>query len=367
MKLNISSSNFLYLGLILLGSSGFFFTMFVEHPRGFYAFIVIAALAGFCVALNVWYTKKNNLQLVCPTGSDCNSVINSKFSKFFGIRLEILGMIYFAVIILGYLGLIFFPEFFVGNRLVALAMLTIGAALFSSYLLFVQDFILEQWCIWCILTAFMSLTIFLFSLISLPMATGFLSGIAGFISMLKFLGFILGLGSTIAAIVLFLGKFLKDDKIDEKECDILGSLSELIWLGLGLTLMSEFIFYVVNPSLIQDETFVARIIALMISAFTGAVFMIIFAPFLTYIPFGNTEEIASPLKNLRKPIFALGALSVSSWFFAFATNFITNGNLLVLIISYTVFSIAVIMTSLLWEKSLNKSQIPTGLQDEKIS
>ena len=353
MKLYISSTTILYFGLILLGLSGFFFTMFLKHPVGFYAFIVVAALAGLGVAGNVWYTKKNKKQLVCPTGSDCNSVINSRFSKFFGIPLEILGIIYFAVIILGYLGLIFFPEFFVGNRLIALAMLTIGAALFSSYLLFVQAFILEQWCIWCILTAFMSLTIFLFSLISLPVATGFLSGIASFISMLKFLGFILGLGSTIAAIVLFLGKFLKDDKIDEKECDILRSFSELIWLGLGLTLMSEFIFYVVNPRLIQDEAFVVRIIALMISAFIGAVFMIIFAPFLTYIPFGDTGEIASPLKKLRKPIFALGALSISSWFFAFATNFIIKGDLLVLLISYAIFSIAVITTSLLWEKSLN--------------
>lgn len=355
MKLRIPGTTILYLGLIILGASGFFFSMLLKEPNGFYAFIIVAALAGLCVAANVWYTKKNNKQLVCPTGSDCNSVINSQFSKFFGIRLEILGMFYFSFVVVSYLGLIFFPEFFSGNRLIALAMITIAAALFSCYLLFVQAFILEQWCIWCILTAAMSLTIFLFSLISLPIATDFLAGIDNLILMIKFLGFALGLGSTVAATIIFLGKFLKDDKIDEKELDILRGFSELVWLGLGLSFMSDFIFYVVDPSLSQDGNFVARVAALMIAAFVGAVFMIIFAPFLMYIPFGNSEKIDSPLKNLRKPIFILGAVALSSWFFAFTTNFMTPNSFTSLSLGYAILTAAVAITALLWEKSLNQN------------
>jgi len=360
MKVYIGSTTILYFGLILLGLSGFFFTMFLPHPIGFYAFIVASALAGLGVSINVWYTKKNKKQLVCPTGSDCNSVINSRFSKFFGIRLETLGIFYFSVIILGYLGLIFYPEFFTENKLIALAMITILAALFSAYLLFVQAFILEEWCVWCILTAFMSLTIFFISLVSLPMATDFLANIGNFTLMLKFLGFALGLGGTISVVTLFLGKFLKDYRIDEKESDIIHSLSELIWLGLGLVLMSEFASYVVNPDLALSGNFVLRILTLMIAAFVGAIFMIVFAPFLCYIPFGlkrTTEQVQksdSPLKNLRKPIFTIGGVLLSSWFFSFATIFMTESHVLYLGIAYIVLVLAVIWTSLLWEKSLNE-------------
>lgn len=362
--MNISSKTFLYFGIILLGVGGFFFTIFLPYPQGFYAFVVMAALGGFSVSANVWHTKKNHKELVCPMGSNCNVVVNSRYSKFFGIRLEYMGMAYFTIIILGYLALIFFPQFFVGGRLIALAMLTIAAALFSCYLLFVQAVLLRSWCIWCVLASMMSLTVFFISLISLPLATGFLTSIENIIVMLQFLGFVLGMGGATSAVFLFLNNFLKDSSIDEDELQTLQSFYELVWFGFGLVLISQFAMYVTAPGILSESpTFIMRIISLLVSGFSGALLMIIFAPFLIYVPF--TKPGAKPhgswLLKLRTPIFVVGAIAMASWYFAFATHFMPVRSLDKLIIAYLIFLGLSVIAGMLWEEIVGRSTPPPKL------
>ena len=86
--MKIPGQTILYFIIIFVGISGFFFTLFLDKPVGFYAFVVAAALGGFGVAYNVWNTKRSGKSLVCPTGSDCNAVVNSKYSKFLKIRIK---------------------------------------------------------------------------------------------------------------------------------------------------------------------------------------------------------------------------------------------------------------------------------------
>ncbi len=357
MKLKIPSQTFLYFILIFVGASGFFFSIFLEGKIGFYAFLSAAALGGLGVATNIWNTKRHKRDLVCPTGSNCNVVVNSKYSKFFGIPLEYLGMLYFFVILVSYLTLIFFPALLQGNMVTLVALLTIGAALFSCYLLFVQAVLLRAWCIWCILASILSLTIFFISLISLPEWVAFMANFTNVLEMLQFLGYALGLGGVTSAIFLFFNNFISDRNIDEREFDTLRSFSELVWFGFGLVMLMQFAFYVMDPFLIESSLFVARIISLFISAFAGAIMMIILSPFLVYIPFSKDTKRVTWLSSLRKPIFIVGSIAVSSWYFAFATSFMPDYSFASLSTAYLATLAIAIVGAVVWEGYISNKSI----------
>jgi uncharacterized membrane protein len=362
MKLHISNLILLYFGLALLGVIGFFFTLFLPEPVGFYAFIIAAALGGLGVSTNIYYTKKNKRQLVCPTGSDCNAVVNSRYSKFFGISLEYWGMTYFSVIVISYLALITTPDTLGSSTRLAILLFTMAAGLFSSYLLFVQAFILRQWCIWCILAAFLSLTVFTISLISSQTAIAFLVEIERGIEMLRFLGFSLGLGGASAAIFSFFRFLKKDLSIDDHELEVIKGIFELVWVGFGLTIISQFALYVIYAqSLATSGPFLAQVIALFAAALAGGVLMIIYAPFLVFVPFQKLApgEHHSFL-SLRRPTLIFGAIALSSWYFAFVMNFIPAFNFTTLLLIYLSFLAIVIAGCLEWERGLDNKKDHSG-------
>jgi len=356
MKLYISKEIYLWFGLLLFGISGFFLTLLFPQPEGFYAFVAVAALGGFGVSSYVWYTKSRGKQLVCPSGGECNAVVSSKYSKFFEIKLEYLGMLYFSIIFFSYVLMLLAPQFFEGIFRAALMMLTVSASLFSGYLLFVQAFLLKKWCIWCILSSMFSLTIFLIALISLGEAVLFLQGMEGFLIMLKFLGFALGMGGASAAVFLFM-RFLRDSNIDVREVAAIKDVFELIWVGLALSVMSQFALYVANPAeFIGSWVFFVEMIALFVVAFAGAVFMIIYAPFLEFIPFSKvpSEDRKGGFVVLRRPTLAIGSLALASWYFAFAMNFIPEYGIVSLLTAYGMVLAFAFFGIMLWERQYRK-------------
>lgn len=346
---------FLYFFILLLGISGFFFAVIWPNAAGFYAFIVFAAAGGLGVSLYIHHTKKHNKQLVCPLGSDCNVVVNSRYSKFLGVPLEYWGMKYYAVIFAVYIVLIFAPHLLSGFFLTGLIVFTAAAFLFSLYLLFVQAFLLREWCIWCILSAALSIVIFIVSLASVGFATAFLYETQTAIEAGRALGFVLGMGGATTALFLFL-RFLRDFNIDQKELQALKGIAELIWLGLAFVLVSQFTLYVAHTDILaQYAPFLAQTIALFVVAVCGAVLMIIFAPFLAMIPFSAEKaknERRSPVESLRRPLFVTGAVALSSWYFAFFVSYIQAYELTVLLLVYAVSLVVSIATALLWERRI---------------
>lgn len=360
MKL-IQSNIYLYFLLIILALSGFVFSVIWPNALGFYAFIAVMATGGLGVTFYIYETKSNNRVLVCPTGSNCNAVINSPYSKFLGVSLEYWGMIYYGLILISYLGFIFTPNLLSNFMRLGLSLMTTGAFLFSLYLLFIQAFILRQWCIWCILSASLSITIFIISLVSTSFAIYFLSNMVAVLDFVNTLGFGLGIGGVSVALFLF-SKFLKDSNINNTELQTLKEISEMIWLGLVLVLVSHFALYVINPSVLsKSASFLIQTISLFVAGISGAVLMIIFAPFLTMIPFGQTDEenkenntALSSIGALEKPFFATSAISLSSWYFAFVVNYLTSFDLFTLFISYLIVLFIAVVLSLVWEKRIER-------------
>lgn len=350
-KIRIPSLYYLYFGLILLGMSGFIFTVFLPSPMGFYAFIATAALGGFGVATNIFFTKKSKRQLVCPTGSDCNVVVNSRYSKFFGVSLERMGMAYFAFIVLAYLALIFVPHIYSPNAITILVALTLCAGLFSSYLLFVQAFLLRAWCIWCILASFLSITVFVSSFASLPVAIAFLAEFQNIISAIRFFGFAFAVGGATAAVFLFF-RLLKDLDIDDKELHLLNGILELVWVGFGLILIGQLAFYVIYAdSLANSSLFIIQTAALFIAAFGNALSMIIYGPFLVFVPFKENGVDSAVFSSLRLPTAIVWAITLASWYFALSLDFIQKQpGLQTVLISYGIVLVLAIIGGIIWEK-----------------
>jgi len=354
----IQPNIFLYFFLLILGISGFFFAVIWPETQGFYAFIALAAAGGLGVALYIYYTKKHGWQLVCPVGSDCNVVITSRYSKFLGVSLEYWGMFYYAVIFTCYIILIFAPHLLSEFFLSGLIMLTAAAFLFSLYLLFVQAFLLRQWCIWCLLSAMLSIMIFIISLASLDFAVAFLTEMGVVIEAIHALGFALGIGGVTTVLFLFF-RFLRDLHIDEDESQTLKGISELILLGLAFIMVSQFASFVAYaPDLAQFGPFLAQTIALFVAAISGAVLMIIFAPFLSVIPFNETakDHHHSLLESLKRPLFVTGAVTLSSWYFAFVMNYSLGYGLTTLLLVYLAVLVTAVLVALLWEKSISSAK-----------
>lgn len=130
-----------------------------------YILIIILAVIGFFISRHIRKTKSENKALVCVVGKDCDAVVHSKYNKLLGVSNELWGMLYFIFIILAYGILLLFSSLVSDNAIMGLQIVTGGAALFSVFLIFIQAFIIKEWCEWCLVVASSSILIFLLTII----------------------------------------------------------------------------------------------------------------------------------------------------------------------------------------------------------
>lgn len=283
-----------------------------------YLFIILIAILGLGVA---WYIRmKKNVPhgMVCPLQSDCDAVVHSQFSVFFGIPIEILGMLYYGVIILAYAVITAFPV--IASELVVFLLLVMSlvALLFSAYLTFIQAFAIKEWCTWCLTSAGFCTVIFFSSLFATEF--GFVDLLAtqkGLLVIVHLIGVALGVGGATITDILFF-KFLKDFRISHEENDILHTVSQVIWFALALLIVSGIGLYLPEASALnQTPKFLAKVFAILIIILNGAFLNLIVSPKLVRISFGQKHEHQTgELKKLRKLAFALGAVSITSWYSA---------------------------------------------------
>lgn len=124
----------------------------------------VLGFLGFWIAKHIRDHKVDNKTLVCMVGFDCHAVIHSDYSKFFGIPVEVFGMMYYALIFSLYFVFTVFQALMPDVIIGALILMSFTAFLFSLYLILVQIFILKKGCSWCIVSAFISLIIFILTM-----------------------------------------------------------------------------------------------------------------------------------------------------------------------------------------------------------
>ena len=128
--------------------------------------ICVLGFCGFMVARHIRYHKKTGKLLVCPIRFDCNTVVNSDYSKFFGIPVDILGIAYYCLVFVSYLFFIFTPGLLPNFLIGFMITLSMIAFIFSLYLIGVQIFVLKKGCSWCIVSAIISSAIVILTLMT---------------------------------------------------------------------------------------------------------------------------------------------------------------------------------------------------------
>jgi len=128
----------------------------------FTVFISLLGLYGFILASHIHSKKAQKTKLVCPMRSNCDTVIHSHYSTIFGVSIEVFGMMYYAFIG-GVYGIIFISGYVSPMIFLVLLWMSLGAVVFSVYLVLIQALVLRQWCSWCLMSASITILIFLLS------------------------------------------------------------------------------------------------------------------------------------------------------------------------------------------------------------
>ena len=129
--------------------------------------IPILALIGLGVAGYLAYVETNLVSAICGPVGDCNAVQSSPYARLFGIMpIGILGMV-------GYLSILLIWGWsrFRNDRLakyspLALYGMSFVGTLFSLYLTYLEPFVIQAVCMWCISSAIIMALLLLFSSIS---------------------------------------------------------------------------------------------------------------------------------------------------------------------------------------------------------
>jgi uncharacterized membrane protein len=120
------------------------------------AVIAVIAIAIVGIGLS-GYLGFENLQGesgVCTgVAHGCATVQQSEYGKIAGVPVSVLGL--FAYGAIGALGLLWFMNFRGQRALIAFAgfNVTLAALMFSAYLTYLEAFVIDAWCIYCITSA----------------------------------------------------------------------------------------------------------------------------------------------------------------------------------------------------------------------
>lgn len=122
--------------------------------------LVLISAAGFFISFYIFFKKKTKNPLVCPMHGSCTTVIHSDYSRIVGMPVEHLGLAYYSLTAFAHA--IVFLKPFLQTPLVSIVFIVASllAFLFSLYLIIVQGLVLRNWCTWCIMSAFISSTVF---------------------------------------------------------------------------------------------------------------------------------------------------------------------------------------------------------------
>ena len=124
----------------------------------------IMSIVGVALTAYLSYVKLADKEAVCAsTGSiDCAGVQSSVYSEFLGIPIAYLGFGAY-ITIFALFALENRIPFLVDNGKAILFSLTLFGFVYSGYLTYIEAFVLEKWCLWCVASATLMTGLFILS------------------------------------------------------------------------------------------------------------------------------------------------------------------------------------------------------------
>ena len=121
------------------------------------AIIISLTVIGILITSYIMYSHANNKKVICPSFSkSCNIVLDSKWSKIFGVKNEIFGFLYY-LFIFTITGLaVSTPKIILATKgIVSIA------AIYSIFLIYIQSKRLHHFCFYCVCTAIINILLFI--------------------------------------------------------------------------------------------------------------------------------------------------------------------------------------------------------------
>lgn len=120
---------------------------------------VLALIGLFISAYLLLYSMGWYGDILCGTGA-CEVVQTSEYAVFLGVPVPAWGTAWYAAVLVA--GLILASgRVGAGAPEPVLGLLTVGGLAFSVYLTWIEAFVLEAWCRWCVASAVLTVLIFL--------------------------------------------------------------------------------------------------------------------------------------------------------------------------------------------------------------
>lgn len=105
--------------------------------------VALVALAGVAVAGYLTYVHVEAAALICTGGGGCEQVQDSRYAELAGVPVALLGLATYLVV----LGLVAWDSELGRTLTAAIALAAVG---FAGYLIVLQAFVIDAWCIWCL-------------------------------------------------------------------------------------------------------------------------------------------------------------------------------------------------------------------------
>jgi uncharacterized membrane protein len=105
--------------------------------------VALVALAGVAVAGYLTYVHYQPDALICTSGGGCETVQESSYAELAGIPVALLGL-------LGYVAVLVLVAWDSELARTLAAAIALTAAGFAVYLIVLQAFVIDAWCVWCL-------------------------------------------------------------------------------------------------------------------------------------------------------------------------------------------------------------------------
>src|SRR3989344_820011 len=132
----------------------------------FLASFIALAVGGIIDTSYLLYQHYKKKPLICPLDHDCSIVTEGKWPKVFFLRNEILGLSFYLTILISLILSITFPNFSAKIYLF-LFLFSFAGIIFSAFLVYLQVYKIRDYCFYCLISAFLTLLIFVNSILLL--------------------------------------------------------------------------------------------------------------------------------------------------------------------------------------------------------
>ena len=105
--------------------------------------MALVALVGVGVASYLTYVHYRPAALICTAGGGCETVQESSYAELLGIPVALLGLLAYLAV----LALVAWDSELARTLAAAIALSAVG---FVAYLIALQAFVIDAWCVWCL-------------------------------------------------------------------------------------------------------------------------------------------------------------------------------------------------------------------------